>query len=68
MCTTLNYDESKNCTCKLAQFCKRRQQLESDGTRAAAFFAEDAIKINSLIPEVAPVYQLIPIASRSATN
>jgi hypothetical protein len=32
MCTKLTQAELKNCKCKMAQFCKRRQQLESAET------------------------------------
>jgi hypothetical protein len=68
MCTKLTQGELKNCNCKLAQFCKRRQQSQSNETGAAAFFAEDAIDLKSFLHEAAPVYNLIPIASLSATN
>jgi hypothetical protein len=30
MCTKSNDSELRNCHCKLAQFCKRRQQLISE--------------------------------------
>jgi hypothetical protein len=59
MCTKLTHGESKNCTCNLAQFCKRRQQLDTPETRAAAFFAGQPVKTNSLATPLAPVYQLI---------
>jgi hypothetical protein len=55
MCTKLAQGELKNCNCRMARFCKRRQQLETEETRDAVFFGRDTIKINSLVPVVPPV-------------
>ena len=68
MCTKLTQAELKNCKCKMAQFCKRRQQLKSEETGAAAFFVKDAMNITSFLHEAASAYKLINIASLPAAN
>jgi hypothetical protein len=55
MCTILAQGELKKCNCKMAQFCKRRQQLVTEETQALAFFVRDTIKTNSLVHVAAHV-------------
>ena len=56
MCTMLTNGNAKNCTCKFAHLCKRRDKIESAKSKFVASLTSVHIDTNTLRAQVAPAY------------
>jgi len=58
MCSSLVNRDAKNCTCKFAHLCARRQKIESNETKTAPSIPAILIELNFFKKNLPPVYTI----------